>query len=99
VNALSFSAEFTGHIQPSLFVFPCPSKSVTWYGELIACRKFPDNTQHYSEQRCLFEIVLAALVVKPDVMELSISSVAVLEPGAESKALVGIPQQQFEPWL
>jgi hypothetical protein len=52
-------------IQPSLFVFPCLSKSVTWYGELIACCKLPDDTQHYSEQHCLFEIILAALVVKP----------------------------------
>ena len=72
---------------------------MTWYGELIACHKLPDDTQHYSEQPCLFEIVLAALVVKPEFTELSISGVAVLEPRAQSKAFVGIPQQQFKPWL
>ncbi|KAJ7938905.1 hypothetical protein B0H13DRAFT_1851078 [Mycena leptocephala] len=71
---------------------------MTWYGELIACHKLPENTQDYSEQPCLFEIVLAALVVNPEFTELSISGVAVLEPRAESKAFAGIPQQQFKPW-
>ena len=70
---------------------------MTWYGELIACCKLPDDTQHYSEQRHLFEIVMAALVVKPEVTELSISGVVLLEPRAESKELAGIPQPQFDP--
>ena len=62
---------------------------MTWYGELITCRKLPDDTQHYSEQPHLFEIVMAALVVKPEVTELSISGVAVLKPRPESEVLVG----------
>jgi hypothetical protein len=72
---------------------------MTWYGELIACCKLQDDSQHYSEQPCLLGIVLAALLVKSEVTELSISGVAVLESRPESKALVGSPRLQFEPWL
>jgi hypothetical protein len=70
-------------MQPGLFVFSCISKSVTWYGELIAYCKLPNDTQHYSGQPRLFEIAMASLVVKPEVMELSIC-VAVLEPRPKS---------------
>jgi hypothetical protein len=60
-------------------------KSVTWYGELIECCKLTDDTQHYSKQSCLFEIVGTALIIEPEVTELSILSVAVQESQAKSK--------------
>jgi hypothetical protein len=58
-------------------IFTCPSKSVTWYGEPIVCRKLTDHTQHYSEWNCLFENARMALLIKPDVTQLSILSAAV----------------------
>ena len=67
---------------------------MTWYGELIACHKLPDDTQHYSEQPCLFEIVLAALVHKPEVTELSISGVAVMEPRPSGLKLQGSNEEK-----
>jgi hypothetical protein len=34
------------------------------------------DTQHYSEQACLFEIAQDALVIKPEVIKLSILTAA-----------------------
>jgi hypothetical protein len=52
---------------------------VTWYGEQIKCCELADDAQHCSEQFCLFEIARTALIVKPDLLEPSISGMAVPE--------------------
>ncbi|KAJ7793375.1 hypothetical protein B0H14DRAFT_3560642 [Mycena olivaceomarginata] len=52
-------------------LFSHAQKSVTCYEEQIECGKWTEDTQHYSEQFCLFEIVRNALIVKPQVTQLS----------------------------
>jgi hypothetical protein len=44
-----------------------------------------DDTQHYSKQSSLFEIVGTVLIIEPEVTELSILSMAVQESQAKSK--------------